>query len=369
MPFQPGLRLAAALHDEVVRPLLRATHPGLRYAAALIGPGSEVLGFDTARSTDHDWGPRLQLFLSPADRAAVPLDELFRDRLPGSFAGFPTNFERAPNGVELMVASTGPVRHRIVVTDPDSWYAQRLGFLPYHGISELDWLSTPSQLLLEETAGAVFRDDLGVLTAARAALAWYPDPVWRYLLAAQWQRISQEEAFVGRCAEVGDELGAALVTARLARDLGRLQLLMARRYPPYAKWLGTAVARLPGVTEPLAEAVRSVGAAREAALCRAYRQAAEHHNELALTPPVDTSTRLFHDRPYRVLGADRFAAALAATLAGTALDGVPLLGAVDQFADSTDLMGASPDRRRAVTAAALTLPDRTPPERSAGAAG
>ncbi|WP_433496777.1 hypothetical protein ACQP1K_17480 [Sphaerimonospora sp. CA-214678] len=35
--------------------------------------------------------------------------------------------------------------------------------------------------------------------------------MWRHLLACQWQRRSGEEAFVGLCAEVGDDLGSALV--------------------------------------------------------------------------------------------------------------------------------------------------------------
>ena len=60
--FVPGVRLAGEFHAEVVRPLLEAEFPGLPYAAALIGAGSEVLGFDTERSTDHDWGPRLLVF-------------------------------------------------------------------------------------------------------------------------------------------------------------------------------------------------------------------------------------------------------------------------------------------------------------------
>jgi hypothetical protein len=60
------------------------------------------------------------------------------------------------------------------------------------------------------------------------------------MLTCQWQRISQEEPFPGRCAEAGDELGSALITARLARDSLRLVMLMRRRYPPYSKWLGTA---------------------------------------------------------------------------------------------------------------------------------
>lgn len=343
--FQPGLRLAGAFHTEVVGPLLAAAHPGLRYAAALVGPGSEVLGRDTARSTDHDWGPRLQLFLWPADRARLGtrIDELLCRELPETFAGFPT---RIPPSGEL----SGPARHRVGVTDPDSWYRSRLGFHPYLRIERLDWLATPSQLLLEETAGAVFRDDPGALGAARAALAWYPDPVWRYLLAAQWQRISQEESFVGRC----DECGTAVITARLVRDLGRLQLLMARRYPPYAKWFGSAVSELSGVGEPLLEALHSTGAPREAALCRAYEQAAARHNELGLTATVDGSARWFFDRPFRVLMAGRFAAALAATLDPPLLN-APLLGGIDQFADSTDLSGAV-EIRRAVTAAALRLP-------------
>jgi hypothetical protein len=53
------------------------------------------------------------------------------------------------------------------------------------------------------TSGAVYRDDTGALGTARQTLRWYPDQVWLWMLAAQWRRIAQEEAFVGRTAEVG----------------------------------------------------------------------------------------------------------------------------------------------------------------------
>ncbi|GIH72031.1 hypothetical protein Mth01_42840 [Sphaerimonospora thailandensis] len=79
--------------------------------------------------------------------------------------------------------------------------------------------------------------------------------MWRYLLACQWQRLSQEEAFVGRCAEVGDDLGSALVAGRLVRDLMRLCLLLTRRYAPYAKWLGSAFRQLP-IAEKLTPSLR-----------------------------------------------------------------------------------------------------------------
>jgi hypothetical protein len=54
--------------------MLRAEYPALSYSAALIGWGSDVLGFDSERSTDHNWGPRLQLLLP--DDAAPMGDEI-----------------------------------------------------------------------------------------------------------------------------------------------------------------------------------------------------------------------------------------------------------------------------------------------------
>jgi len=52
--FQLGTALAARYYGEVVWPLLDRHAPGLPHAAALIGWGSEVLGFDSPRSTDHN---------------------------------------------------------------------------------------------------------------------------------------------------------------------------------------------------------------------------------------------------------------------------------------------------------------------------
>jgi len=61
--FVPGLELNRRFYEQVVRPLLDASFPGLPYAAALLGPGSETLGFDTEMSMDHDWGARMFIFL------------------------------------------------------------------------------------------------------------------------------------------------------------------------------------------------------------------------------------------------------------------------------------------------------------------
>jgi Domain of unknown function (DUF4037) len=345
-PFIPGIELARAFHAEAVAPLLGAEP----YAAALLGPGSEVLGFDSARSADHDWGPRLQVFLAPGpgqDRAAG-LTAMLAGALPPAFRGYPVAFPltRDPDDVP---------RHRVeVIADLVPWLGT--GFDPRRPAAAPDWLAVPAQRLAELTAGAVFHDEPGELTAARAALAWYPHDVWLYILACQWARIGPEEAFPGRCAEAGDELGSAVVTARLARELMRLCLLMHRRYPPYSKWLGSAFARLPdpaAIGPSLRAAVAADGwAQRERHLARALSAAATLHNELRLTAPLGPRTRPYYDRPFQVIGAGRFEAALRAAIADPELRRRPASGAADQIIDSTDAIGSAAIRRAAIAAAA-----------------
>lgn len=84
----------------------------------------------------------------------------------------------------------------------------------------------------------------------RARLRWYPPDIERYVLAADWQRLSQEMPLVGRTAERGDELGSRLLgsrllSTRLASDLMWLAFTLSRQWPPYPKWRGTAFRPLP----------------------------------------------------------------------------------------------------------------------------
>ncbi len=342
--FLPGLRLCRLFYTEAVRPLLASSHPRLRYAAARLGPGSEVLGFDTERSVDHDWGPRLELFLAPDDlaRYGAAITSLLTDRLPAEVHGWSTHFEPAEGRIRTMAPTTGPVAHRVLVTELGSWCTDLLGFDPRAGVGTLDWLATPAQRLAEVTGGAVFHDDHGWLTAIRRDLRWYPDDVWRYLLACQWLRISQEEAFVGRTAEAGDELGSRILAARLAREVMQLCLLLARRYPPYSKWLGRAFTALPDVgpiAVALDHAVRADDAVRrQDALCTAYEATGAWQNRLGLCAPVDPGRRPFFDRPYEVIDAARFADALLARVDDPAIAALPPVGAIHQYADSSDVL-------------------------------
>jgi Domain of unknown function (DUF4037) len=324
--FVPGLELCHNFYEEVVAPEV-----GVSHGSALLGPGSDVLGYDTERSTDHDWGPRCQLFVHASD-----LDEV-RSRVL-------TTLPEAYQGWSLAIGRDGErLEPHVVITTLPTWLEGELGWnLDERELTVVDWLLIPQTRLLGITQGTVFADPDGDLGRLRRRLAWFPDAVWWWLLACQWQRISQEEPLVQRTAEVGDRLGSAVLTGRLVRDCMRLALLTGRRYAPYSKWLGTAFAGLPdpdGLGSSLAEAMTAdTLMAREEARGRTYQLLGERFNDLSPDTRLDTSLRPFHDRPALVLGADRFVAASLGRVDDPVLTRLPLVGAVDQLLDCTDVL-------------------------------
>ena len=353
MRFVPGLELSRRFYWEAVRPALDRSFPGLPHAAALLGPGSETLGFDDEMSTDHSWGPRLQLFLRRQDRETLAgkTDEMLRRVLPHRFLGYPTNFtepDPADNGTQLMQATeSGPVNHLVETLTIKGFFRSYLNFDINGTIGLADWLTFPQQKLRSIVAGAIFHDDIG-LDGVRARFAWYPPDLWRYLLAAGWARIGQEEHLMGRAGLVGDELGSTLIAARLVRDLMRLCFLMGRQYAPYAKWLGTAFFQLDSAAH-LTDTLLAVQRAhtwqeRDRWLSEAYHVAAVHHNRLALTEAMPERTRGFFGRPFGVMALHGFADALLRSIRDPEVAQLAQrrpIGSIDQFSDSTDLLEAA----------------------------
>lgn len=356
MAFTPGLELNRSFYFSAVRPLIASAFPRLVYSAALLGPGSDVLGYDTPRSTDHDWGLRMQVFLGKRDEASLnrSLWKHLSHNLPVAFRGHSTHYgppgkARGEIGIRKPAfISGGPVQHRIAIVTVKKFFTRELGLDPSSSLSSIDWLLMPQQQLLSVTSGTVFHDGLGQLNPLRGKLAFYPSQVWLYMLAAQWQRINQEEPFPGRCEEAGDELGSRILIARLVRDVMRLCFLMEREYTPYSKWIGTAFSHLrcgPSMIRHLTKALSArYWPQRERSLCNAYTRAAKLHNTLHLTPPILPAVSRFHGRPYLVLHSGRFVDALVKTLHDPRLRRLAssrnlLFGSVDQIADSTDLNG------------------------------
>ena len=286
--FVSGLELSRHLYHGLVRPMLDARFPGLRHGAALIGRGSEVLGFDDEMSTDHNWNARVLLFLREEDRARHGEDvgEALRRGLPPRFRD------------HLVDVEVHTVR---------GYFLEQLAVDVDGEFKASDWLTLPEHRLAMFTAGEVFHDDVG-LQAARDRLAYYPRDVWLYLLMAGWWHVHPEANLVGRTGAVGDELGSALLGSRLVSDLMRLCFLMERRYAPYSKWFGSAFARLtcaPDLTPILWSVVRAdTWQNREEALLAAYQKLAVMHNALQLTDPVVTEVVQMWNRPFRVMWAD-----------------------------------------------------------------
>jgi hypothetical protein len=344
--FIPGLKLSKLFYQKEVKPILKKEFPELRYSAAVIGWGSEVLGFDTALSRDHHWGPRVLLFLSDKDYTKLKdkISKVLSQRLPYEFMGYSTNYTNPePNGVRHPKKITkGSVNHMINIYTVKSFFEARLGLDPSKKITVTDWLTFSQQRLLELVSGEIYHDGLRQLQDAREKLKFYPRDVWLYLLASQWTRISQEEAFVGRAGEVGDELGSQVIAGRLVREIMKLAFLMEKQYAPYSKWLGMAFSRLK-IAKRLSPVLRQVLLAktwrtREKWLSKAYSVVAQQHNALRITKPLPTKATLYYSRPYLVIHGDTFANAIKKEIKDPQVKRIKTaVGSIDQFTDSTDV--------------------------------
>lgn len=333
MMRQGGIELAALFYGEVVQPILG----GIRHSAALLGEGSEVLGFDTDRSHDHAWGPRCQVFVDPENvecvRARVAA------QLPETFEDVSTRFFRW---------QTGEIEHHVEIDTLAAWMTAWIGFDPTSGMTDVRWLTTPQQLLVEVTRGAVFRDDDGSLSRLRESLRWYPRDVWLLVLARQWHDIAELEPFIGRTAEAGDAFGSHLAAAKLTRALVRMCFLQERTYAPYDKWLGSALAQLALPVSLKADLAELLGARslddREHAMVRTLQTLAARHNALGLTSPVAGTIAPFDvqingaQRPYQVLNAGRFADACRDAMVDDRLRALHAVGSVDQLLNMTDTL-------------------------------
>ena len=374
--FIPALKLSEAFYHEAVRPILERHFPGLPHSAALAGYGSELLGFDTPVSRDHLWGPRLMLFLTGEDmqQRRDAIHEALRRELPVRFRGYSTHFsapDMADGGTRVLQdIAEGPVDPLIIYHTVESFCRDTIGVSQDRNPEPAEWLTFSEQSLIELTAGRVYHDDLG-LEAARARFAYYPREVWLYMLAAQWALIGQEEAFPGRTWQAGDALGSRVVTARLVERLMRLCFLMERTYAPYSKWFGSAFALLECAARMAPLLAGALDAAdyptREPFLAGAYTLAAEMHNALGITAPLDPRTRTYsgwhalrdgidplpddhprNTRPHQTIFASRFAEAIQAEIRDPrVLALIPNVGSVSQFmVESSDALQNVDFRRR-----------------------
>jgi hypothetical protein len=339
-----GIELSRRFYAEVVRPWLSLVAPELPHAATLIGYGSELLDFDDEISRDHNWGPRVHLLVSRAnfERHAHRLVAEFSVIAPSAFHGEPIGWRNRPHPPASGPGALGAVEHGLEVHTLEATLERLIGVRSGETPSAIKWLGFAEQRLLAFTAGAVFHDDDGRLTAAREQLAYFPNDVWLYKIACQWRRISEEQAFVGRTGYVGDEMGSRVIASRLVRDIVRMGFLLDRQYAPYSKWLGSTFARLPSAAELspilnealLAEHWR----ARQDKLAAAYLVLARRQLADGVGGRFEPIVGPYFGRPFTTINAD---VAIEATVEGIGdplVRGLPVIGSVDQLTDLTPVL-------------------------------
>jgi hypothetical protein len=327
-----GLDLAGTFYADVVAPVVNVPH-----AACLIGEGSEVLGYDSSRSTDHEWGPRVQVLVGPTE--IDPVRQAIEAALPETYRGYPTRWYSLADG---QVAS------HVEVDTVEGWLKQNLPTIPSTDPDTAAWLAMPQQHLLQLTAGEVFHDGTDELTRIRKTFQWYSLDVWRWIVASQWHLIGNTEPLLARAIEISDHRGARILTSRLCRLIMEMCYLQERRYRPYDKWFGrgftelSAAARLgPAIDAALAEpqTIRPDGP-----LQQALRHLGEHHNTLEIsdpvTPTLDDFTVNVNNavRPYPVLNTAAFIDAIVEAITDAALRNLPRVGAIDQLTHADDAL-------------------------------
>ncbi|MCR5294098.1 MAG: DUF4037 domain-containing protein [Lachnospiraceae bacterium] len=233
-----GLELSRAYFEEFGLPMLKEQFPELLpyLAAGRIGSGSECLGFDDEISTDHDFEPGFLLFL-PGEklidrRAAFRLERAY-SKLPKEYRGYKRS----------LMAPVGGARWGVVRTE--EYLQEKLGRTDTN-LSAFDWLSLPSQSLLELTDGSLFLDNLGTATRIREELSFYPPDIRLKKLAGHLLLAAQAGQYnYARCLSHGEEAAAQLAVFEFVRHAASAIFLLNEAYEPYYKWTFRALRQLP----------------------------------------------------------------------------------------------------------------------------
>jgi hypothetical protein len=291
------------------------------------------------------WGPRFYLFLDRKDLAyKARMEEVLSEELPYTYQGYSVNFSEPDpmdNGVRhARFIQQGKVSPLIFIEQIDDFIGGYIGKSDLEHLDILDWLTFSEHRLLALTSGKLFKDILGVKDKLRT-LAFYPEEVKRYMLASNWAIISEEQAFVKRCADCKDDIGSRIIAARIAERLMRLCFLYRNRYAPYSKWMGTAFRTLEmdsAIYENIGMALSSADSAeREKALVTAQKLVGDMHNESAITKSVNCSIGNYFGRDIKVIHAECFADAILETLQGTPFEKMPLISTFSQVGNLTSL--------------------------------
>ncbi len=210
---QTGLELGRELAHQVAQDIeLNLPDLAPYMCLALVGTGSECLGFDDAISEDHDFTKRCQLFL-PAD-----IYETNKERLQSYFKNY----------------AYGTVQVECI-----SEFYQRYTLYPEEPQCEKEFRRVPQDLLCTATNGEVFLDNFGSFTHIRQRLlAYYPEDIRLRKIAYELNQLAQSGQYnLPRMLQRGDTIAASLALHQFVHHYMLLVHLFNKSYAPFYKWL------------------------------------------------------------------------------------------------------------------------------------
>ncbi len=210
---QTGLELGRELAHQVAQDI-ELNLPDLvpHICLALVGTGSECLGFDDSISEDHDFTKRCQLFL-PTDTYSA-----HKDRLQTYFKNY---------------------TYGTVQIESISDFYRRYTLYPEGPQCDKEFRRIPQDLLCTATNGEVFLDNFGSFTHIRQRLlAYYPEDIRLRKIAYELNQLAQSGQYnLPRMLQRGDTIAASLALHQFVHHYMLLVHLLNKSYAPFYKWL------------------------------------------------------------------------------------------------------------------------------------
>ncbi len=224
-----GLELARRYYSEVVLPefMERASDTIDSMTFGLAGPGSECYGYDDEISRDHDWGPRVCIWI-PEN-----LYERHFGILQNIYEGLDHNFL----GFDPVKRLDTRVR-RDGILSTARFYSNYLGSdRPPETLR--DWLLMPEEALSLCTNGEVFREGSGnFMVMRKVLLSYFPRDIRLKKIASRCKAAAQHGQYnLWRAFQRKDLLAVQFHKAGFTREIASLVFLLSRTYRPFGKWI------------------------------------------------------------------------------------------------------------------------------------
>lgn len=203
---------------------IKIKYPDLysRICLALVGVGSECLGFDDEISEDHDFSSRCQLFLDDSDY------NIYRQDLEATLNIFCKD-------LETMISDLNNINVEIMSI---------ASFYKYYTLfedgpkTESEFRKVPMDLLCVATNGRVFLDNLGKFSATRNRLLnFYPEDIRLKKIAFQLNKMAQSGQYnYSRMIERRDTVAANIAQGEFIKHYLEFVHLLNKKYMPFYKW-------------------------------------------------------------------------------------------------------------------------------------